>query len=187
MIKLLNSMLLIGLASSFGLNRSILIEKYGYSIDSVNIDLSNEKISSIDLGTFNDFFKLEILYLEHNKLTQIKSGTFKGLINLRELWLESNSLASIDKNVFVGLDNLELVCLNNNPISVYAPISLTSICNMNSKCKIKLEENCTRRAITTPIMSILNLDIILLFNLLNSFRLQPLSQRYPKVCFKLIN
>ena len=49
------------------LNSSVLTDKYGYSTDSVVIDLSENSIDSIDLTTFKNYVKLEVLYLDENK------------------------------------------------------------------------------------------------------------------------
>jgi Leucine-rich repeat (LRR) protein len=140
--------LLIGNVLCKALNKSLLINEYSFGTDSVVIDLSVESIDSIHLNTFNEYAKLEELYLEDNKLTRLEAGLFSNLVNLRELWLESNQLVSIDKNIFNGLINLELVCLSNNPISILFT-DLTSLCgSTNSKCKIKTKDRCQRKVTT---------------------------------------
>ena len=126
------------------LNQSILIELYGYSINSFQIDLSGLSFDAIDLGTFVGFNNLEIIYLEDNKISKIEQGLFNDVRNLRELWLESNNINSINRNAFVGLNSLELVCLDNNPISTLFPNSLATICETNSKCKVKIFEKCIK-------------------------------------------
>ena len=83
---------------SIALNQSILIEHFGYSQNSVFIDLSQQNIDSIHKDTFNEFNHLEELYFENNKLNKIEDGTFNKLTNLRELWLESNNIVSVDRN-----------------------------------------------------------------------------------------
>ena len=57
-----------------------------------------------------------------------------------------NHIVAIDKNAFIGLVYLELVCLSNNPISFLASLNISFICDTNSKCTVKLAENCTRKA-----------------------------------------
>ncbi len=128
------------------LNKSNLIEEYGYTEDSVTIDLSLKNIDSIDSTTFNDFIKLEVLYLEENKLTKLENSLFHKLVNLRELWLESNNIVLIDRNIFNGLTSLELVCMSNNPISVLFPYQVASLCQNNSKCEVKISEKCKIKA-----------------------------------------
>jgi hypothetical protein len=122
------------------INQGLLIEKYGFSMDSDEIDLCENSIDNIDINTFKGYNKLEKLYLEEKKLTQIECGLFNHLSNLRELWLESNNIVLINKNVFVGLNKLEKVCLNNNPISALFPSNLRPLCEPNPNCIIKINE-----------------------------------------------
>jgi len=129
---------------SVGINQSLLIEKYGFGIDSIEIDLSENSIDNIDINTFNGYNKLEKLYLQENKLKQLDNGLFNHLFNLRELWLETNNIISIDRNVFVGLEKLEKVCLNDNPISQMFPSNVKPLCDTNPICTVKINEKCIR-------------------------------------------
>jgi insulin-like growth factor-binding protein complex acid labile subunit len=131
-------------ASSIGINQSLLIQKYGFNIDSVVIDLSERSIDTIDINTFIGFTKLEKLYLEENKIKQLENGLFNHLESLKEVWLESNIIISIDKNVFVGLNNLEKVCLKDNPISIMFPTNIKPLCDTNPMCTIKINEKCIK-------------------------------------------
>lgn len=126
------------------LNQTLLVNKYGYSIESVIIDLSELSISSIELNTFDKFNKVQVLYLHNNKLSSIKSDVFSGLLSLREIWLETNNLVAIDKNVFNNLHRLDLVCLTDNPISVLYPSQVESLCAEPLKCKVKINESCKK-------------------------------------------
>ena len=135
---------IIKLTSSVGINQSILIETYKYEIDSIEIDLSNRSIDSIEINTFKGYNKLEKLFLEDNKLRKLEYGLFNHLSNLRELWLESNIIISIDRNVFEGLNLLQKVCLNDNPISLMFPNNIKPLCDTNPNCNIKINENCIK-------------------------------------------
>lgn len=143
-----------GIVKSLVLNRTILIEHYGYSTDSIYIDLSNNSLDLIDSATFHSFNKLEVLYLDENKISKLDYGLFNNLKSLRQLWLESNSLIDVNRKSFVGLNSLELVCLSNNPISNLFPNYLVSLCETNIKCVVKVFEKCQRNntsiQITTP-------------------------------------
>ena len=143
---LLNILLvrIIQLASSIGINQSLLIQKYGFNIDSVVIDLSERSIDTIDINTFIGFKKLEKIYLEENKINQLANGLFNHLESLKEVWLESNNIISIDRNVFVGLNNLEKVCLKDNPISIMFPTNIKPLCDTNPMCTIKISEKCIK-------------------------------------------
>ena len=135
---------IIQLASSIGINQSLLIQKYGFNIDSVVIDLSERSIDTIDINTFIGFTKLEKIYLEENKINQLANGLFNHLESLKEVWLESNNIISIDRNVFVGLNNLEKVCLKDNPISIMFPTNIKPLCDTNPMCTIKINEKCIK-------------------------------------------
>ena len=127
------------------LNKVSLTEEYGYSTDSVYIDLSRKNIESIDSAAFFDFKKLEVLHLDMNNLTKIEVGTFNGLLKLRELWLEVNQIVSVPRSMVNGLNNLELLCISDNPISVYNPAQISTLCTTNSKCEIKVSVKCPRK------------------------------------------
>jgi len=134
---------IIQLTSSIGINQSLLIQKYGFDINAVEIDLSERSIDSIEINTFKGYNKLEKLYLEENKIERIENGLFNHLTNLRELWLESNKIISIERNVFNGLNSLEKVCISNNPIIMF-PSNIKPLCDTNSICTIKINEKCIK-------------------------------------------
>jgi Leucine-rich repeat (LRR) protein len=135
---------IIQLASSIGLNQSLLIQKYGFDINSVEIDLSERSIDTVEINTFKGYNNLERLHLEENKIKQLEYGLLNHLVNLKEVWLESNNIVSIDRNVFVGLNKLEKVCFNDNPISFMFPNNIKPLCDTNPFCTIKINEKCIR-------------------------------------------
>ena len=130
------------------LNQKNLFESFGYSSESLHIDLNGQSIDSIDSSTFNGLDKLEILNLEDNKIMKIQSGLFKELTNLKKISLESNNIISLDKSAFIGLKNLETVCLSGNPISHMFPSELTSLCSANQKCVLSITEKCSQKLTT---------------------------------------
>ena len=132
--------------SAISLNQGVLIETYGFDINSVEIDLGDQNINEIDIDTFNGFNNLEILNLEGNLITRL-DNVFIGLLNLRELWLQSNRIISVDFNIFVGLNKLEKVCFVDNPISEMYPERIKQFCSSNPKCVIYVDEKCIK---TTP-------------------------------------
>ncbi len=133
------------LSNAIELNQTVLFDLFGYSAESVYIDLERESIDIINLSTFNGLQYLEELHLQDNKIKRIEKDHFKDLIHLRELWLESNTIISIDKDAFSGLNNLELVCLNDNPIVELFANQLDTLCDSNPKCVIKITEKCQRK------------------------------------------
>jgi len=129
---------------SIEMNQSLLINKYGFDINSVVIDLSGRKIDTIDINTFKGYTKLEKLYLEENEIQHLEYGLLNHLESLKEVWLESNLIVSIDRNVFDGLNKLEIVCLKDNPISLMFPTNIRPLCETNPICTIKINEKCIK-------------------------------------------
>jgi Leucine-rich repeat (LRR) protein len=129
---------------SIEMNQSLLINKYGFDINSVVIDLSGRKIDTIDINTFKGYTKLEKLYLEENEIQHLEYGLLNHLESLKEVWLESNLIVSIDRNVFDGLNKLEIVCLKDNPISFMFPTNIRPLCETNPICTIKINEKCIK-------------------------------------------
>lgn len=88
------------------------------------INLSNQKYTSIDENTFGDdsdnnlWVQLESLNLSYNHIPEIQDK-FKRLSNLKELNISFNCLLQIKQDDFVGLYSLERLDLSNNFISQF--------------------------------------------------------------------
>jgi Leucine-rich repeat (LRR) protein len=128
----------VGVLEAVALDKTVLINQFGYSIDSTVIDLHSKGIDSVNALTFSDHKQLEILYLDGNNLGKIDPGTFTGLTRMRVIWLENNSIVSIPKSLLTGLNDLEQFCIAKNPISEFNPAQLATICSANKKCVLEL-------------------------------------------------
>jgi hypothetical protein len=77
------------------------------------LDISNNQLISISTPIspriFNNLYTLKILNLSHNKLTTIEEEIFIKLCNLKELDLSWNNLATIKVGAFDGLSSLEKI------------------------------------------------------------------------------
>jgi Leucine-rich repeat (LRR) protein len=83
-----------------------------------NLDLSFNEIKFLDSNvTFQQLSALKALNLSHNRLRSIESFTFGYLIQLTELNLASNNLSLLNKNSFYGLDTLKTLRLGFNQIN----------------------------------------------------------------------
>ncbi len=133
----------------------MLFQKYGYNINSVEIDLSEKSIDKIYINTFKGLNNLELLNLEENFIDRLDYGLFSDLLNLKEIWLQSNRIKSIDINIFVGLNKLEKVCLNDNPINNMFPTSIKPLCYSNPKCNININEKCIKTKIKNEFIIII--------------------------------
>jgi Leucine-rich repeat (LRR) protein len=170
------------IAINLEINQTLLIQEYKYTLNSISIDFSGKSINLIDINTFKGYRNLEVLNLEDNKINSLDKGLFEDLINLRELYLESNIIISIEKNIFIGLNKLEKVCIHDNPISNMFPNTVKSLCDLNPKCVIIMNDKCLREtttAITSSIITISHIELILFY--FNLFKATTTTVRKSKL------
>ncbi|CAH2105796.1 unnamed protein product [Euphydryas editha] len=79
------------------------------------IDLSYNKLQSVNKGLFNNFTNLRKLILRRNQINKIYENSFIGLSKLETLDLSQNNL-TILTNVFTPLKNLQHLNLSRNNI-----------------------------------------------------------------------
>ena len=103
-----------------------------------NLDLSENKLSSIVFDPFSKLVKLKILNLYSNHLNIITSSLFYGLENLRELNLGCNKLEMIHEKMFKDLCQLEYLNLGFNQIS---SIGKETFCGLGNLKKFYLQNN----------------------------------------------
>ena len=78
---------------------------------------AERQINSLNLGAFDDFYYLEILWLHSNKLIEIYPGLFNSLTKLRALYFSYQTINEIRPgNVFNDLQSLERLYLHSNDI-----------------------------------------------------------------------
>ncbi|KAI8486272.1 hypothetical protein Bbelb_359880 [Branchiostoma belcheri] len=82
-----------------------------------NIPTTENNISDISSGAFENLVNLRELYLDNNALTNIQYGTFTGLVDLQTLSLSFNAINSVSNDSFTGLTNLRTLYLQNNDIT----------------------------------------------------------------------
>ncbi len=106
--------------NAINLNSTILFFDFNYSNQSVDIELPNKNIITIDPETFNGFTNLKTLNLDYNPLIRFNLSTFIELTNLEVLSLAStlahNNTNNISSVVFNGLKSLKSVNLASNNI-----------------------------------------------------------------------
>ena len=87
-------------------------------INLIDLDLSNSRIKSIDLGAFDCLSKLEILNLANNNIQKMDEQHFKGLISLKKLDVSNNPfIFKMDICQFsrkINPNELDLVIFNYN-------------------------------------------------------------------------
>ncbi|XP_072042509.1 uncharacterized protein [Amphiura filiformis] len=116
------------------LNKSFSKELFSEMDRTVMLDLSNNKISVLGVGTFQMLWRLKSLDLEDNSIVHIQSDTFNGLSNLRSLRLQGNFITGIEPDSFNGLGQITTLDLSNQnlqEISVGAFTGLHSLTFLN--------------------------------------------------------
>lgn len=86
--------------------------------DLKNLSITDNHISTIEVGTFKNQNYLEYLDISLNNLTVLSNGVFEPLTNLKKLNLSYNQIHFIEPKVFNELENLLYLDLSNNHISV---------------------------------------------------------------------
>lgn len=81
-----------------------------------NLNLSHNKIQTIQCDAFIDLNKLEFLTLSNNKIKFLCTRLFSALENLRSLFFYTNEIKILHSKTFHSLHNLEHLNLNNNEI-----------------------------------------------------------------------
>ena len=83
------------------------------------LDLSANRLTGVVLSILNKFFLklLHDLSLSNNNITHLPPGAFQNMTSLRALSLRNVSLASIDKNAFKWLPSLQVLDLSHNKLN----------------------------------------------------------------------
>ena len=85
------------------------------------LDLDNNRLSSLPPGVFDELGSLRWLYLSNSGLSSLSPGVFDELGNLRLLVLSNNRLSSLPPGVFDGLGSLWELQLNGNYLGTLPP------------------------------------------------------------------
>lgn len=83
----------------------------------VTLDLSNNRIESLDRRIFSALNNLQVLCLHKNRIKRIDGNLFSHLKKLTAINLSDNKLEILDAKSFVGLENLRTLCFSNNKLS----------------------------------------------------------------------
>lgn len=81
-----------------------------------SIDLSENNLTEIPDGLFDNMTNLEAVYLNTNYLVSLPKDLFKNNKNLEWINLRSNKLSYVDKDTFAELPALKYLELDNNDI-----------------------------------------------------------------------
>ena len=98
-------------------------------------ELGNDLLSS---ATFSSLVRLFSLDLSHNRLQSLQPNVLNGLTSLQLLDLSHNQLSAINRNTFLRLRNLHILRLSNNDIENLRPKSFAGLRVLSS---LSLENN----------------------------------------------
>lgn len=85
------------------------------------LDLSRNRLRSIEGLTFQGLSSLEVLKLQRNNISKLTDGAFWGLAGMRVLHLDFNSLHEVNSGSLYGLESLVKLYLSNNSITNFTP------------------------------------------------------------------
>uniref|UniRef100_A0AAR2JNH3 Slit homolog 2 (Drosophila) n=1 Tax=Pygocentrus nattereri TaxID=42514 RepID=A0AAR2JNH3_PYGNA len=106
------------------------------------INLSSNKISDIEEGTFEGAAGVNELVLTSNRLENIHYGMLKGLTGLRTLMLRSNKISCVSNSSFTGLSSVRLLSLYDNLITSIAPGAFDTLHSLSTLNLLANPFNC---------------------------------------------
>nr|XP_046226819.1 toll-like receptor 22 [Scatophagus argus] len=92
-----------------------------------SIDLSGNKISTIEMSDFKNLPLVIQLDLNYNNISRINPGSFADLISLSRLNLNSNKLVKLGDGIFEGLSNLTVLRISSNLITLVESTTFKSL------------------------------------------------------------
>jgi Leucine-rich repeat (LRR) protein len=84
----------------------------------ININLTNNKIHSLNNKDFAGFLQVTHIDFSHNEIKTIPKNAFKYLKSLQVLALDNNEIKTLSHGMLKGLDQLMYLFLHNNQIKI---------------------------------------------------------------------
>uniref|UniRef100_A0A3Q2ZBX8 Slit homolog 2 (Drosophila) n=1 Tax=Kryptolebias marmoratus TaxID=37003 RepID=A0A3Q2ZBX8_KRYMA len=106
------------------------------------INLSNNRITDIEEGTFEGASGVNELILTSNKLENVHHHMLKGLSGLRTLMLRSNRISCVSNSSFVGLSSVRLLSLYDNQITSMNPGAFDTLHSLSTLNLLANPFNC---------------------------------------------
>ncbi len=125
-----------------GLRRLKIGDFYGLT-NLTEIDLSDNRISTLSSRIFSENTKLKRIILNNNELTSLNEGIFDSCPKLKEVYLADNRLTFIGE-VFTGMESIEIIQLRNQEkngrktLTFLHPNSLSGLENLE---RLNLSDN----------------------------------------------
>ncbi|XP_029114808.1 slit homolog 2 protein isoform X3 [Scleropages formosus] len=106
------------------------------------INLSNNKITDIEEGTFEGAAGVNELILTGNRLENVHFRMLKGLNGLRTLMLRSNRITCVSNSSFTGLSSVRLLSLYDNQITSMTPGAFDTLHSLSTLNLLANPFNC---------------------------------------------
>ncbi|CAL8333965.1 unnamed protein product [Lota lota] len=106
------------------------------------INLSNNRITDIEEGTFEGATGVNELILTSNRLENVHHNMLKGLGGLRTLMLRSNRISCVSNSSFVGLSSVRLLSLYDNQITSMNPGAFDTLHSLSTLNLLANPFNC---------------------------------------------
>ncbi|XP_036399642.1 leucine-rich repeat and immunoglobulin-like domain-containing nogo receptor-interacting protein 1 [Megalops cyprinoides] len=112
--------------------RKLLAIPEGIPSETRILDLSKNRLKTINPEEFTSYPHLEELQLNENIISAIEPGAFNSLDGLRTLGLRNNNLKLIQLGVFTGLSNLTKLDISENKIVILLDYMFQDLYNLRS-------------------------------------------------------
>ncbi|XP_035274857.1 slit homolog 2 protein isoform X2 [Anguilla anguilla] len=106
------------------------------------INLSNNKITDIEEGSFEGAAGVNELILTGNRLENVHYRMLKGLSGLRTLMLRSNRIGCVSNSSFTGLSSVRLLSLYDNQITGMTPGAFDTLHSLSTLNLLANPFNC---------------------------------------------
>ncbi|KAB0401214.1 leucine-rich repeat and immunoglobulin-like domain-containing nogo receptor-interacting protein 2 [Balaenoptera ricei] len=104
----------------------------GIPIETKILDLSKNRLKSVNPEEFISYPLLEEIDLSDNIIANVEPGAFNNLFNLRSLRLKGNRLKLVPLGVFTGLANLTKLDISENKIVILLDYMFQDLHNLKS-------------------------------------------------------
>lgn len=84
----------------------------------VELELSNNELVSLERGVFADLDDLRQLFLDGNNISLVEDSVFQNLKKLEELDLSGNNIAVLTGETLMGLQQLKKLSLRGNQLAI---------------------------------------------------------------------
>ncbi|XP_059481701.1 leucine-rich repeat-containing protein 24 [Neocloeon triangulifer] len=104
----------------------------------IEIDLSLNDIKKLDSRTFQENYRLRLLYLNHNPIEKLEDGLFSNHTYLQTVELDNNRINQIGPKTFANTPNLQRLKLEGNRLTY---LRLNTVSQMSKLKSLVLANN----------------------------------------------